>query len=183
MASPPVFWPGESHRQRSLAGYSSWGGKESDTTEQLKNNKASVLFSRGCCNKLPQSQWLKTTHIHSVIWFQSSESEVRILQLKSKFMSSFQRLQQRACFLALSSFCRHFQSLYSSVYGSSFHFQGASLQPYLLPSVQSIFQFLRFLPPFSKDPFNYLEPIWEIQANLPASRSLTSSQLQSLSAR
>ena len=29
----PVFLPGESHGQRSLAGYSSWGHKESDTTE------------------------------------------------------------------------------------------------------------------------------------------------------
>ena len=31
----PVFLPGESHGQRSLAGYSPWSRKESDTTEQL----------------------------------------------------------------------------------------------------------------------------------------------------
>ena len=31
----PVFWPGKFHGQRSLAGYSSWGCKESDTTERL----------------------------------------------------------------------------------------------------------------------------------------------------
>ena len=31
----PVFWPGESHGQKSLVGYSPWGCKESDTTEQL----------------------------------------------------------------------------------------------------------------------------------------------------
>ena len=31
----PVFLPGKSHRQRSLAGYSPWGHKESDTTERL----------------------------------------------------------------------------------------------------------------------------------------------------
>ena len=31
----PVFMPGESHGQRSLAGYSPWGHKESDTTERL----------------------------------------------------------------------------------------------------------------------------------------------------
>ena len=31
----PVFWPREFHGQRNLAGYSSWGQKESDTTEQL----------------------------------------------------------------------------------------------------------------------------------------------------
>ena len=29
----PVFLPGESHGQRSLAGYSRWGHKESDMTE------------------------------------------------------------------------------------------------------------------------------------------------------
>ena len=31
----PVFLPGESHGWRSLVGYSPWGRKESDTTEQL----------------------------------------------------------------------------------------------------------------------------------------------------
>ena len=30
-----VFLPGESHGQRSLVGYSPWGCKQSDTTEQL----------------------------------------------------------------------------------------------------------------------------------------------------
>ena len=30
----PVFLPGESHGQRSLVGYSSWGREELDTTEQ-----------------------------------------------------------------------------------------------------------------------------------------------------
>ena len=29
----PVFFPGESHGQRSLASYGPWGHKESDTTE------------------------------------------------------------------------------------------------------------------------------------------------------
>ena len=31
----PVFWPGEFHGQRSLAGYSPWGPKELDTTERF----------------------------------------------------------------------------------------------------------------------------------------------------
>ena len=31
----PVFLPGEFHGQRSLAGYSPWGHKESDMTERL----------------------------------------------------------------------------------------------------------------------------------------------------
>ena len=34
----PVFLPRKSHGQRSLAGYSPWGCKESDVTEGLSNN-------------------------------------------------------------------------------------------------------------------------------------------------
>ena len=34
----PAFLPGEFHGQRSLAGYSSWGHKESDATYQLNNH-------------------------------------------------------------------------------------------------------------------------------------------------
>ena len=35
MATTPVFLPGEIHGQRSLAGYSPWGHKESDMTKWL----------------------------------------------------------------------------------------------------------------------------------------------------
>ena len=35
MAPTPVFFPGEPHGRRSLVGYSPWGRKESDRTEQL----------------------------------------------------------------------------------------------------------------------------------------------------
>ena len=35
MQFTPVFLPGEFHGQRNLAGYSSWGCKELDMTEQL----------------------------------------------------------------------------------------------------------------------------------------------------
>ena len=35
MQSTSVFLPGEPHGQRSLVGYSSWGHKESDRTEEL----------------------------------------------------------------------------------------------------------------------------------------------------
>ena len=34
----PVFLPGESHGQRSLVGYSSWGYKDLDMTEQLNTS-------------------------------------------------------------------------------------------------------------------------------------------------
>ena len=39
----PVFLPGESHEQRSLAGYSSWSRKESDTTEWLTCTRTHIL--------------------------------------------------------------------------------------------------------------------------------------------
>ena len=40
----PVFWPGEFHGQRSLVGYSPWGHKESDTTEQLSLHVTSTYY-------------------------------------------------------------------------------------------------------------------------------------------
>ena len=41
----PVFLPGESHGQRSLAGYSPWGHKELDTTEWLTHtHKTYILY-------------------------------------------------------------------------------------------------------------------------------------------
>ena len=36
----PVFLPGEFHEWRSLVGYSPWGGKELDTTDQLIHTKS-----------------------------------------------------------------------------------------------------------------------------------------------
>ena len=36
----PVFLPGESYGQRSLEGYSPWGGKESDKTEVSEDSHA-----------------------------------------------------------------------------------------------------------------------------------------------
>ena len=44
----PASLPGEFHGQRSLAGYSSWGRKESDTTYQL-NNHHHLNCSLCCC--------------------------------------------------------------------------------------------------------------------------------------
>ena len=41
----PVFLPGESHGQRSLVGYSPWGPKESDMTEQLSVTKSYFLVA------------------------------------------------------------------------------------------------------------------------------------------
>ena len=38
MAIPSNIFPGESHGQSSLAGYSPWSSKESDMTYSLNNN-------------------------------------------------------------------------------------------------------------------------------------------------
>ena len=45
----PVFLPGESHGQRSLAGYSQWGRKESDMTEQLSTAQQIIAAMRIKC--------------------------------------------------------------------------------------------------------------------------------------
>ena len=47
----PVFLPGKSQGQRSLAGYSPWGHEESDTTEQLNAN------SRVQTSPINQKMW------------------------------------------------------------------------------------------------------------------------------
>ena len=41
----PVFLPGESHRGRSLVGYSPWGHKESETTELLYFHFSSPILN------------------------------------------------------------------------------------------------------------------------------------------
>ena len=40
----PVFLPGELHGQRSLVGYSPWGRKELDTTEQLTQQQHNKYY-------------------------------------------------------------------------------------------------------------------------------------------
>ena len=40
----PVFLPGKSHGQRSLAGYNPWGHEESDTTWQLSNKNKNCFY-------------------------------------------------------------------------------------------------------------------------------------------
>ena len=54
----PVFLPGKFHGQKSLAGYSPWGHKDSDMTEQLTHTyicrkKQSSLYSLPLFFKLP----------------------------------------------------------------------------------------------------------------------------------
>ena len=55
MEPTPVYLPGESHGQRSLAGYSPRGHKESDTTEGLKLSPLASLV-RQTVKNLPAMQ-------------------------------------------------------------------------------------------------------------------------------
>ena len=57
----PVFLPGESRGQRSLAGYSSWGQKESDRTEQLTLNIHSAKIEY-------VQEWIKSWCNQMIIW-------------------------------------------------------------------------------------------------------------------
>ena len=51
----PAFLPGKSHGGRSLLGYSPWGRKESDTTEQLHFTHKILSSGTVCVEKcLPQ---------------------------------------------------------------------------------------------------------------------------------
>ena len=45
----PVFLPGESHGQKSLANYSPWGCKDSDMTERLTHTHISLTISMYVC--------------------------------------------------------------------------------------------------------------------------------------
>ena len=56
----PVFSPEESHGQRSLAGYSLWGHKESDTAERLTHTS----YSRAIPPSIPSC----TMSIRTVTW-------------------------------------------------------------------------------------------------------------------
>ena len=42
----PVFLPGKSHGQRGLVGYSPWGHRESDMTEELSTSHSNWCISK-----------------------------------------------------------------------------------------------------------------------------------------
>ena len=77
----PVFLPGESHEQRTLAGHSPWGCKESDMTEQLTLHYYILKQIPDSMSLHPWFCSLKrnTIHFFKVMgvdegWFQETES-------------------------------------------------------------------------------------------------------------
>ena len=66
-----VFLPGKSHGQRSLVGYSPWGDKESDMTEQLHTkylNQIIKLFGVGQSDVIWQKYTESSTNYSGQIW-------------------------------------------------------------------------------------------------------------------
>ena len=62
----PVLLPGESHGQKSLAGHSPWGCKESDMTEQLHFH-----FSFHEATKVPDHKSLYSEDYHIFVFKRS----------------------------------------------------------------------------------------------------------------
>ena len=60
----PVFWPGESHGQRSLVGYHAWCRKESDTTEWLT---LTILIHTRERESVHVSVWEKVLYIQRLL--------------------------------------------------------------------------------------------------------------------
>ena len=64
----PVFLPGESHGQRSLAGCSSWGRKKLDTIERPNNRPQIIGITGYYCKAEPSCQSLVRTQGLSSPW-------------------------------------------------------------------------------------------------------------------
>ena len=58
VATYSIFLPGDSHGQRSLAGYSPWGRKESDMTKQL-----TLTYSHHAVHQIPIT-YVKTGNLY-----------------------------------------------------------------------------------------------------------------------
>ena len=69
----PVFLPGKSHGQRSLAGYNPWGHKELETIEQLSmlalDHKP--LLSQSCLR--PIEVWKKKVQMLGILWMEGGK--------------------------------------------------------------------------------------------------------------
>ena len=87
----PVFLPGKSQEQRSLAGYSPWGLKQLDMTLWTGKSQFSWLFGRNCryfnplfnVKKSPsliQRNGLKWCHLEKSKFFQKSFFWKKLLQ-------------------------------------------------------------------------------------------------------
>ena len=105
--STPVLLPGESHRQRSLAGYSPWACEESDTTEVTNTHSqltGNVVIVSG------EQQRVSAIHAHICILPQTLLPFLDFISIFSKLPCFTTWLMVRASFLAWA-----LQNLRSSV--------------------------------------------------------------------
>ena len=86
-----VFLPGEFHGQRSLAGYSPWGRKESDTTERLSLSE----YHLPLCADFLLVGWCLSTKV--VFQEACAQPKVSILHVGGG-LSSYRRTQ-RYCYI------------------------------------------------------------------------------------
>ena len=77
----PIFLPGESHEQRRPVGYSWWGCKESDTTEQLSTAHINIYIYIYTHTGKKENQYLK---IISTIWTDKERFLVKVISGKGK---------------------------------------------------------------------------------------------------
>ena len=109
----PVFSPGESHGQRGLAGYSSWGCKESDKADATQQAHAWLIYNIVLVFAVQQSELVIHISTHCQIIF--------------PYMSLQSTEQSSQCMLC-SRFLLVIYFVYSSVYVSIPIFQ------FILPS-------------------------------------------------
>ena len=79
----PVFLPGKSHGQRSLVGYSSWRGKESDATEQLSPHAINTVAkppssSRGGCYCMKEKAFGRNTGLDKPLFTEQENEDISL---------------------------------------------------------------------------------------------------------
>ena len=82
---PPVFLPGKSHGQRSLAGYSPWHHKDQDTTEQLHFTLQQIQGL--LCSSEGKESACNTRHLSSVPGLGRSSGEGNEWPLTTVFLT------------------------------------------------------------------------------------------------
>ena len=82
----PIFLPGESHRQRSLASYSPQGSKESDTTEHTHTHTHTHKRKVSGTDPLMDPLMANSMHIMALLIFKKASGSV---VLGSSFQCQF----------------------------------------------------------------------------------------------
>ena len=88
----PVFLPGEIHGQRSLAGYSPWDHKESDTTERLTHTHTPVVIriNFGIISvQFSSVQLLSRVRLFATPWIAARQASLSITNSRSSLRLTY----------------------------------------------------------------------------------------------